>query len=203
MENYLTELNNVDDLTLPTDPDTGAELQYPANNRFADQLRSAVTLAIHNPETMYISVGTPGLGGWDDHNNAVDDYRNKMAQLWSAMRAATKHINLSQGAPTIRGGTRQVTDNIIINVYGDFGRLVNLNNSGGWDHANNQNLYTFGGAGVRPTKEAAALGNVIGTTHREGNSKTNNQYTMPDSCGNSCRIMRTNCWRALFLCTIW
>lgn len=58
---------------------------------------------------------------------------------------------------------------------------MNLNGSGGWDHANNQNLYTFGGAGVRPTKEAAALGSVIGTTERGGASKTNNQYTIPTS----------------------
>ncbi|MFT6153009.1 MAG: hypothetical protein ACJA1X_000346, partial [Bermanella sp.] len=48
-----------------------------------------------------------------------------------------------------------------------------------WDHANNQNLYTFGGADVRPAKETAAMGTVVGNTERSGTSKTNNQYTVP------------------------
>jgi len=138
-------------------------------------------LAIHNPQTLYMAVGTPGLGGWDDHNNGIDRYRNRMNDLMEAIKAAMAHIKAAatQGVTTISGNNRTQTDNIIINVMGDFGRLVNLNGSGGWDHANNQNLYTFGGAGVRPTKEAAALGSVVGTTVRSGTSKTNNQYTIP------------------------
>jgi hypothetical protein len=154
---------------------------YP-NTSFARQLRSAVTLAIHNPQTLYMAVGTPGLGGWDDHNNGIDEYPDRMNELMEAVKVAMAHIKASEGvAQTLSGNTRTRSDNIIINVFGDFGRLVNLNGSGGWDHANNQNLYTFGGAGVRPTKEAAALGSIVGTTHREGASKTNNQYTVPDS----------------------
>jgi len=155
-------------------------VEYPSNG-FADQLEAAVTLAIHNPQTLYMAVGTPGLGGWDDHNNGIDRYRNRMNDLMEAIKAAMAHIKAAatQGVTTISGTGRTQTDNIIINVMGDFGRLVNLNGSGGWDHANNQNLYTFGGAGVRPTKEAAALGSVVGTTVRSGTSKTNNQYTIP------------------------
>jgi hypothetical protein len=154
---------------------------YP-DTTFARQLEAAVTLAIHNPETLYMAVGTPGLGGWDDHNNGIDRYPNRMNDVMEAIKVAIAHIKAAQGnVQTIKGNTRVDTGNIIINVFGDFGRLVNLNGSGGWDHANNQNLYTFGGASVRPTKEKAALGQIIGTTHREGSSKTNNQYTVPDS----------------------
>jgi uncharacterized protein (DUF1501 family) len=151
---------------------------YP-DTSFGRQLEAAVTLAIHNPQTVYMAVGTPGLGGWDDHNNGIDRYPDRMNQLMEAIKAGMAHINASSGVDTLAGNTRTRTDNIIINVMGDFGRLVNLNGSGGWDHANNQNLYTFGGAGVRPTKEAAAMGTVIGTTVRSGTSKTNNQYTVP------------------------
>jgi hypothetical protein len=151
---------------------------YP-NTSFGRQLEAAVTLAIHNPQTLYMAVGTPGLGGWDDHNNGIDRYPDRMEQLMEAIKTGMAHINASNGVDTLAGNTRTTTDNIIINVMGDFGRLVNLNGSGGWDHANNQNLYTFGGAGVRPAKEAAAMGTVVGTTARSGTSKTNNQYTVP------------------------
>ena len=153
---------------------------YP-NTSFADQIEAAITLALHNPQTLYMAVGTPGLGGWDDHNNGIDRYPDRMNDLMAAIKAGMEHIRQAnlQGVTTISGNPRTVTNNIIINVFGDFGRLVNLNNSGGWDHANNQNLYTFGGAGVRPTKEAAAMGTVVGATRREGTPKTNNQYTVP------------------------
>ncbi|WP_108126443.1 DUF1501 domain-containing protein [Saccharospirillum mangrovi] len=159
------------------DADEDGVLTYP-NTAFANQVKAAVTLAIENPSSLYISVGTPGLGGWDDHNNAVDSYRARMTQLFAALRVAMKHIRHADG--NTPGGLNRSTDNIIINVWGDFGRLVNLNNSMGWDHANNQNLYTLGGAGVRPGG-ASALGKVIGQTRRVGNSGTNNQYTEPTS----------------------
>lgn len=185
MSALVGDLQEARDASLPTvavgDPDRDAvtgRLVYP-NNSFANQIRAAVTLAIHNPSTLYASVGTPGLGGWDDHNNAVDRYRNRFAQLMQALRVAAKHIRLMHNQ-TIVSGRQRRTDNIIINVWGDFGRLVNLNNSRGWDHANNQNLYTIGGAGVRPGG-ASALGKVVGTTERVGRTKTNNQYTQPTS----------------------
>lgn len=152
---------------------------YPGGS-FSNQIEAAVTLALHNPQTLYMAVGTPGLGGWDDHNNGVDRYPGRMDDLMEAIKAGVAHIKAAEaGVTTISGANRTVTNNIVINVFGDFGRLVNLNNSNGWDHANNQNLYTFGGAGVRPTKEAAALGSVVGATVRAGTSKTNNQYTVP------------------------
>lgn len=192
METLMSDLSTVRDAPLPISPDpTGdvdiidvdGRITYP-NNSFANQVKAAVTLALANPETLYITVGTPGLGGWDDHNNGVDRYPNRMNQLMQAVSIAMKHIRYSttgaNSLTTVRGNPRNRTDNIVINVYGDFGRLVNLNNSGGWDHANNQNLYTFGGSGVRPAG-ASALGKVVGTTYREGTTNTNNQYTMPDT----------------------
>ena len=78
----------------------------------------------------------------------------------------------------------RATDNIVINVFGDFGRRVNLNNSEGWDHGNNQNLWTIGGAGVVSAANGGAprqLGKVVGTTVRVGDPGTNNQVTEPAS----------------------
>ncbi len=178
LESKMTDLDALLDDTTGSAASLG--ITYP-DSSFGRQLEAAVTLAIHNPETLYMAVGTPGLGGWDDHNNGIDRYANRMNGLMEAIKSAMAHINASNGVTTIGGQTRTRTDNIVINVFGDFGRLVNLNGSGGWDHANNQNLYTFGGAGVRPANEAAVMGQVIGTTHREGRTKTNNQYTVPDS----------------------
>jgi len=157
----------------------GSPLVYP-NTPFRDRIRAAVTLALVNPGSLYITVGG-GLGGWDDHNNGIDNYRNRMNGLFETLKAAMLHIkyaDASRGAlQTIDGITRS-TDNIAINMFGDFGRRVNLNGNQGWDHGNNQNLFTFGGAGIRP---AGALGKVVGKTVRVGESGTNNQVTEPAS----------------------
>jgi len=169
----------------------GATLSYPGNNRYSDRIQAAVTLAVENPSSMYITVGG-GLGGWDDHNNAIDNYRSRMTQLFAALKAAALHIKYSgtQTTPgintpgSVAAGTpmSRRTDNIIINVFGDFGRRVNLNNSKGWDHGNNQNLWTIGGAGLASAANAGALrqlGKVVGRTQRVGTPGTNNQVTEP------------------------
>ncbi len=180
------------------DVDGGGFLQYPNNNGFTDRIRAAVTLAIENPDSLYITVGG-GLGGWDDHNNGRDRYPDRMEDLMNVMRVAMKHIKYSgtqtAGVANTPGSNRTVningsnvnipamtraTDNIVINIYGDFGRRVNLNGSFGWDHGNCQNLYTFGGEAVRPGG-AAALGKVVGTTMRVGQAGTNNQVLEPTS----------------------
>ncbi len=159
----------------------GNAIVYP-NNRYTSRIRAAVTLALVNPSSMYITVGG-GLGGWDDHNNGIDDYRNRMNDLFEVMKAAMLHIKYSAAAKnagafkTLNGTTRS-TDNIVINMCGDFGRRVNLNGNQGWDHGNNQNLFTFGGAGVRQGG-AAALGKVVGQTVRVGSAGTNSQVTEP------------------------
>lgn len=152
------------------DPATGF-LQYPENNSFSGRIKAAVTLAINNPDSLFITVGG-GLGGWDDHSSAIEDYVPRMNQIMESLRVATKHIRYSDAA---YGGNRS-TDNIIIKVHGDFGRNVNLNNSAGWDHGNNQNLYTIGGAALRP---AGALGKVVGKTEIFGPANENRQYTKP------------------------
>jgi len=185
-----------------------AQLSYPANNRFRDRIRAAVTLAIENPSSLFITVGG-GLGGWDDHNNATTRYPDRMTDLMAAVRSAMLHIKYSgnqtvgiNATPgTVPGNGRapgggdlpalnRPTNNIIINIHGDFGRLVNLNGpAGGWDHANNQNLYTLGGAGVMSAGSPLVgggtapaprtLGKVVGTTERQGAPNQNNQFTVP------------------------
>lgn len=152
------------------DPATGY-LRYPPNNRFSARMKAAVTLAVNNPDSLFITVGG-GLGGWDDHSSAMEDYVPRMRQVMEALRAASKHLRYSDSRS---GGTRR-TDNIAINVHGDFGRNVNLNNSAGWDHGNNQNLYTLGGSAMRT---AGALGKVVGTTEVFGPAKQNRQFTRP------------------------
>lgn len=159
----------------------GDTIVYP-NNQYTARVRAAVTLALVNPGSLYIAVGG-GLGGWDDHNNGIDNYGNRMNDLFEVMKAAMLHIKYADqskngGAFTTLDGTTRSTDNIVINMSGDFGRRVNLNGNQGWDHGNNQNLFTFGGAGVRQGG-AAALGKVVGSTVRVGQPGTNNQVTEP------------------------
>lgn len=198
LESKINGIQAADGLPLPVidpaDPNAAADaaslglvpgdaIVYP-NNQYTARVRAAVTLALVNPGSLYITVGG-GLGGWDDHNNGIDNYRNRMNALMEVMKAAMLHIKYADvskngGAfktlePDLRTRT---TDNIVINMCGDFGRRVNLNGNQGWDHGNNQNLFTFGGAGVRQGG-AAALGKVVGTTVRVGDAGTNNQVTEP------------------------
>ena len=159
----------------------GQRLVYP-NNRYTERVRAAVTLALVNPGSLYLAVGG-GLGGWDDHNNGISNYGNRMNDLFEVLKAAALHIkyaDVSKNAGTFQtlDSTTRTTDNIVINVCGDFGRRVNLNGNQGWDHGNNQNLFTIGGAGVR-AGGAAALGKVVGSTVRVGSGGTNNQVTEP------------------------
>ena len=144
---------------------------YPDNNRFSARIRAAVTLAVENPDSLFISLGG-GLSSWDDHDGALDEYAPRMNQLMEALRVAAKHIRYSD----MSYGGRRDTRNIIINVHGDFGRNVNLNNSGGWDHGNNQNLYTIGGEAIRPN---GALGKIVGQTGIYGSAAQNRLFTRP------------------------
>ena len=155
-------------------------MSYPANNRYSARIQAAVTTAIENPSSMFITVGG-GLGGWDDHNNGIDNYPTRMNQLFAALKAAALHIKYSNG--TTMGGVTRSTDNIVINVYGDFGRRVNLNNSEGWDHGNNQNLWTIGGSGLINAAQGGPreLGKIVGRTVRVGDPGTNNQVTEPEA----------------------
>ncbi len=149
-----------------TDPDTDdtGRLVYPDTN-FGRRLKAAMSLAISNPDTIFISLGSGGLGGWDDHSEAIDRYTTRMRELMQALRAAVKHMKWVN--PPRR--------NIVINVFGDFGRNVNLNNALGWDHGNNQNLYTIGGWDI----PGRVLGKIAGRTVRTGDPKVNRQFTIP------------------------
>ncbi len=157
-------------LDVDADPATGY-LRYPEDNRFSNRIKAAVSLAIANPDTKFISLGN-GIGSWDDHDSSIQEYAPRMQQLMSALRAAAKHIRYSDDA---YGGNRN-TDNIIINVHGDFGRNVNLNNSMGWDHGNNQSFYTIGGHGIRGN---SALGKIVGKTEVFGSAEENRLFTRP------------------------
>jgi len=139
LEAFIDSNFNSDDISanLPIDPDTDAQIQYPDSN-FGNRLQAAVGLAIGNPDTVFISLGSGGLGGWDDHSGAIDDYPGRMQGLMDALKVAARHMTLENA------------DNIVINVFGDFGRNVNLNNSMGWDHGTNQNFFTLGGSGIPP-----------------------------------------------------
>ncbi len=133
-------------------------------------MQAAVGLAIGNPDTVFISLGSGGLGGWDDHSGAIDDYPGRMQGLMEALKVAARHMTLENA------------DNIVINVFGDFGRNVNLNNSMGWDHGTNQNLFTLGGSGI----PARALGKLVGKTRRIGTAFENRQFTSPTDDSYQC-----------------
>jgi hypothetical protein len=190
LETKIAALDTANAAALPTLTDANdiagnggnATFTYP-NNSFGQTVKAAVTLAIENPTTLFLSLGG-ALGGWDDHNNGIDRYPGRMTSVMETLKAAMWQIKLSQGKTIAGGATRINTDNIVINVFGDFGRRVNLNNSQGWDHGNNQNLFTLGGSGVVSAGNtggpaARTLGKVVGTTVRVGDSGTNNQFTNP------------------------
>jgi uncharacterized protein (DUF1501 family) len=103
------------------------------------------------------------LGGWDDHSGAIEDYPGRVQGLMEALKVAARHMFLENA------------NHIVINVFGDFGRNVNLNNSMGWDHGNNQNFYTLGGSGI----PGRALGKLVGRTQRIGTAFENRQFTSP------------------------
>ncbi len=111
---------------------TPAEAEY-SNNSFAQKLKTAINVMSQNPDTLIISTGSGGLGGWDDHNDA-ENYLNRMNQLFSALKSAT--IHLKDADPD---------GHINIMIMGEFGRGINLNSAMGWDHGNLQNLHVLGG----------------------------------------------------------
>jgi len=179
IEVFVNQLKDkLDNLTLPNDPDRAtddpAELSYPDNN-FGNRLKAAVNLAINNPDSVFISLGSGGLGGWDDHDSALEKYSRRMRDLMLALEVAAKHLEV------------EGKGNVVINVFGDFGRNVNLNNSMGWDHGNNQNLFTVGasqsaGSNI-PGRE---LGKIVGKTERIGKAKVNRQFTTPTADSYQC-----------------
>ena len=151
------------------------QITYPGNG-FGPRLEKAINLVISNPGTLFVSLGNEGLGGWDDHDSALDRYPGRMQNLMRSLEVAAQHLEAAGKG------------NVVINVYGDFGRNVNLNNSMGWDHGNCQNLYTVGanpdvtGNGL----PGRVLGKIVGETVRKGQSNENRQFTHPTDNSYQC-----------------
>ncbi|HHD75302.1 MAG TPA: DUF1501 domain-containing protein [Campylobacterales bacterium] len=135
-------------------------IEYP-NTTFGRRLKAAVNVVTGNPDTKVISVGGGGLGGWDDHSNAIVAYRNRMTELMNSIEVALKHI------------AAEGKSNINIVVFSEFGRNVNLNDSEGWDHGNNQNVFIFGG------KEYFNHVGIVGETELQPTQSNNRLYTQP------------------------
>ncbi len=112
-------------------PDLGDDA-YP-NHHFSDKIKAAVKLLEKNPDTKIITLGTGGLGGWDDHNDARD-YVSRHEVLFRSLRSAMAHLKAI-------GKDNKIN----IMVFGEFGRNVNLNAANGWDHGNLQNFFVLGG----------------------------------------------------------
>lgn len=150
------------------------------NDSFGNTLRAAIVLALENPDksltaggTHFITLSTGGLGGWDDHDNSIAKYEQRVTGMMSNLRTAVRLLRTGTAiAGVLKNNPR---NDVIINVYGEFGRNVNLNGSMGWDHGNNMNLYTFGGSGIANR----ALGKVVGTTQVIGTPGQNRLFTSP------------------------
>lgn len=154
-------LNNfIDDISTSTTPDLGDDA-YPSNNRFSDKIETAVKVLVKNPDTKVITIGTGGLGGWDDHNEARD-YVTRTESLFSTLKSAMAHIKAA-------GKEQQIN----IMVFGEFGRNVNLNSALGWDHGNLQNFYVLGGKGYFNHK------GVVGETIVDNTGSINRLYLKP------------------------
>ncbi len=154
-------LNNfIDDISTSTTPDLGDDA-YPSNNRFSDKIETAVKVLVKNPDTKVITIGTGGLGGWDDHNEARD-YVTRTESLFITLKSAMAHIKAE-------GKEQQIN----IMVFGEFGRNVNLNSALGWDHGNLQNFYVLGGKGYFNHK------GVVGETIVDNTGSINRLYLKP------------------------
>lgn len=141
-------------------PNLGADA-YPTDNRFANKVETAVKVLVHNPDTKVITLGTEGLGGWDDHNKA-SEYVTRSESLFATLKSAIAHLKAEGKDSTIN-----------IMVFGEFGRNVNLNDSQGWDHGNLQNFYVLGGQGYFNHK------GVVGETIVENTGSNHRLYLKP------------------------
>ena len=152
----------IDSIANAATPDLGADA-YPTNNRFSEKLETAIKILAGNSDTKVVTIGTGGLGGWDDHNEARH-YVGRAESLFSTLKSAMAHIRAV--------GKEQ---NINIMVFGEFGRNVNLNSALGWDHGNLQNFYVLGGKGYFNHK------GVVGETILQNTGQINRLYLKPKS----------------------
>ena len=140
-------------------PDLG-ENSYP-NNQFSKKVEAAIKLLHKNPDTKIVTLGTGGLGGWDDHSNARN-YVERMSNLFATLHAAMAHLKAVGKDGKIN-----------IMVFAEFGRNVNLNSANGWDHGNLQNLYVLGG------KDYFTHKGVVGETIVDVTGKLNRLWLKP------------------------
>ncbi len=172
-------LNNPDFVDGSRQQNESATITYP-DNGFGPRLKAAVGLLVENPQTLFVSLGSDGLGGWDDHNEALgsDRYISRMQNLMRSLEAAAQNLEAAGKG------------NVVINVYGEFGRNANLNDSMGWDHGNCQNLYTVGAnpnaAGVTGALPERVLGKIVGETTVTGDAAINRLYTAPTANSYQC-----------------
>ena len=138
-----------------------ADESYPQNNPFAKKLEAAIKILQKSSDTKIITLGTGGLGGWDDHNEARD-YVTRSNSLFRALRSAIAHLKAIDKI-----------DDVNIMVFAEFGRNVNLNSANGWDHGNLQNLYIFGGKGYFNHK------GIVGETKLDVTGKVNRLWLKP------------------------
>ncbi len=96
------------------------------------KFETAMRILSGNPDTKVVTING-GHSGWDDHSNALPLHRARAYELFEAIDAAMRHADAIG------------RDNLNIVLFGDFGRNMNLNSTGGWDHGNNQVVYWFGG----------------------------------------------------------
>jgi len=143
-------------------PDLGDDA-YPEHDSFAAKIEAAIKLLDKNPDTKVVTLGTGGLGGWDDHNDARD-YVDRMEALFRALRSGMAHLRALEKEGTIS-----------IMVFGEFGRNVNLNSAHGWDHGNLQNLYVLGG------KNYLTHRGVVGETVVDNTGSLNRLWLKPKS----------------------
>ncbi|NOZ89836.1 MAG: DUF1501 domain-containing protein [Epsilonproteobacteria bacterium] len=150
----------IDNIANSTLPDLG-DNEYPKHNDFAKKVETAIKVLVKNSDTKIVTLGTGGLGGWDDHNDARN-YVERMENLFKTLKSAMAHI---------KAENREENINII--VFGEFGRNVNLNSANGWDHGNLQNLYILGGKGYFNHK------GVVGETILDKTGQINRLFLKP------------------------
>ena len=150
----------IEDIKLSKTPDLGEDA-YPTNDNFSKKLETAIKVLVKNQDTKVVTLGTGGLGGWDDHDDARN-YVNRMERLFKALRSAMAHLK-AEGKE----------NSINIMVFSEFGRNVNLNSAFGWDHGNLQNFYVLGG------KEYFNHKGVVGETVLGTTGAINRLYLKP------------------------
>ena len=150
----------IDSIAEAVTPELG-ENAYQEDSDFAQKIEAAIKVMANNPDTKIITMGTGGLGGWDDHNEARD-YVSRTEELFISLKSAMAHLK-----------ALKKENNISIMVFGEFGRNVNLNAALGWDHGNLQNLYVLGGKGYFTHR------GVVGETVVDSKGSINRLYLKP------------------------